>query len=297
MHPLQVLGVQILAIENRPIRQTTTAIVRLGAHTLCAEPVVQQQVLRDDVTLPFVLGRKGRFAAGKVEHASEGAGVLLLDVGVKVGAVGKVGSVAVGAFEGYRGGSQGVDPAWGGFGEPLLLGRLLLLLLLRLGGPDLGWDALLLDDGSGMVVVVEFGFLGRAVLVFRARVGMAFGGWGEGRLLGRGVAVVVEFPLKGRRVRSRSLDLLLDHGHVLGRTGKTSKVGADGVLVGAHVALGGCVARLKEHALAVVHVVVVVERVHAAVSPSPVARHHARAREPDDGVVSAREVVKLPWHG
>lgn len=123
----------------------------------------------------------------------------------------------------------------------------------------MGWDVLLLDDGSGMVVVVEFGFFGRVVFVFRVRVGMVFGGWGEGRFFGRGVVVVVEFLFKGRRVRSRSLDFFFDYGYVFGWIGKMSKVGVDGVLVGVYVVLGGCVVWFKEYVLVVVYVVVVVE--------------------------------------
>jgi len=74
------------------------AVARVGALVLLADPVVEQEMLRRDVSLPLVLAGKGGLAAGKVKDACVAATVLLPNVLLQCQLVSKVSLLAATRF-------------------------------------------------------------------------------------------------------------------------------------------------------------------------------------------------------
>lgn len=81
MHPPNVLGVEILAVEDVAIRwQSCVSLVGrlslVGALAFSTDPVLQAQMLGANVALPLVLCVESGVAAGVMEDADVGARVL-----------------------------------------------------------------------------------------------------------------------------------------------------------------------------------------------------------------------------
>lgn len=88
VHAPNVLGVQVLAVENVAVRHKAGTLLErrlslIGAFALHADPVFQTQVLRANMALPFVLGIELGGAARIVEDADVRPGVDLARMLVK----------------------------------------------------------------------------------------------------------------------------------------------------------------------------------------------------------------------
>jgi hypothetical protein len=121
MHSADVLSVEVFAVEDAAIvgysrgwgasmcmkRLSLTAVVQ------CAVPVVQAQMLGQDMPLPFILGPEGRGAASVMKDACESSTMRGSDVSLE-------GSCVLEIFVAHLAVSQLLvtreDPLWSGQG-------------------------------------------------------------------------------------------------------------------------------------------------------------------------------------
>lgn len=82
----QILAVKLVALGPGAVRNTAVAAIEL-----------QAQVLRGDVTLPFILGSKSPFASGKGEGTEKGSLVCFCVMLGRIATIAELGEIAVSA--------------------------------------------------------------------------------------------------------------------------------------------------------------------------------------------------------
>ena len=167
VHASAVLREEIFAVEFAAALAMAASSFRAGAEG--ADPGGEIEMLRADVALPFVFGGEGRGAAGEVEDAGVGSGVLRGDVAGEGGGVLEgvgAGWACVCCIAGRCGGGGGGESGFRLFGRvgAAAFGGLLLGVVRRVGG---GCGAFAgVDVARGVACSAGFGLI---ILVFGVR--------------------------------------------------------------------------------------------------------------------------------